>query len=78
MLEGFHHRQRQRSEATILIELLGSLSTWHLGQVPPANLDIPILGQLAATQLPLSDALEPGPLEVVCLDAPLRGGPLRQ
>jgi len=33
---------------------------------------------MAPAQLPLSDALEPGPLEVVCLDAPLGGGPLRQ
>jgi hypothetical protein len=40
----------------------------HLGlaQIPPANLDIPILGHQAASQgLPLGDALEPGSLEVV-------------
>jgi hypothetical protein len=46
-------------------------------QVAPADLDIPILGQLVATQLPLGDALEPGSLEVVRLDTALRGGPLR-
>jgi len=52
--------------------------TWHLAQVPPADLDIPILGQLAPSQLPLGDALEPGSLEVVRFDAPLRGRPLRE
>ena len=42
----------------------------HLAQVAPANLDIPILSQLAPAQLPLSDAFEPGPLEIVrCLAA---------
>jgi len=53
-------------------------SSQSSAQVPPADLDIPILGQLAPSQLPLGDALEPGPLEVVRLDAPLRGPPLRQ
>jgi hypothetical protein len=37
-------------------------------QIPPADLNIPVLGQLAPAQLPLSDALEPGPLEVVGFD----------
>jgi hypothetical protein len=46
--------------------------TYGLEQVPPADLDIPVLGQLAAAQFPLDDALEPRSLEVVCLDAPLR------
>ena len=45
-----------------------------LEQVPPADFDIPILGQLASAQLALGDALEPGPLEVIRLHAPLRGG----
>ena len=49
-----------------------------LEQVPPADFDIPILGQLAPPQLPLSDALEAGSLEVVRLDAALGGWPLRQ
>ena len=40
-------------------------------EVPPADLDVPVLGQLPPAQLPLGDALEPGPLEVVSLDAPL-------
>jgi hypothetical protein len=44
----------------------------------PADLDIPILGQLTPAQLPLGDALEPGPLEIISLDAPLGGGPLGQ
>jgi hypothetical protein len=42
-----------------------------LAQVPPADLHVPILGQLPAAQLPLSDALEPRPLEIVRLDAAL-------
>jgi len=41
--------------------------------VPPAELDIPIFGQLATTHLPLGDAFEPGPLEVISLDVALRG-----
>ena len=44
-----------------------------LAQVPSADLDIPVLGQLAPAQLPLGDALEPGPLKVERLDSPLRG-----
>jgi hypothetical protein len=51
--------------------------TYGLAQIPPADLDIPILGQLAPAQLPLGDALEPGSLEVVRLDAAFRGRPLR-
>jgi hypothetical protein len=39
---------------------------------------IPILGQLAPAQLPLGNALEAGPLEVVRSDAILGGGPLRE
>jgi hypothetical protein len=41
----------------------------RLTQIPPADLHIPILGQLAPAQLPLGHALEPGPLEVVRLGA---------
>jgi hypothetical protein len=48
-----------------------------LAQVPPADFKVPILGQLPPTHLPLGDALEAGPLEVVRLDPPLGGGPLR-
>jgi hypothetical protein len=50
----------------------------HLTQIPPADLDVPILAQLLAAQLPLVDALEPGPLEIVGFDAPLGRGPPRQ
>jgi hypothetical protein len=32
----------------------------HLAQVPPADLDIPIVGQLPPPDLPLGDGLEPG------------------
>jgi hypothetical protein len=49
------------------------VSSRHLAQVPLADLNIPILGQLSATQLPLGDALKPGRPEVVRLDAALRG-----
>ena len=47
-------------------------------QIPPTDLDVPILGQLALWQLPLGDALEPRPLKVVRLDSALGGRPLRQ
>jgi hypothetical protein len=33
-----------------------------LTQVPPADLQIPILGQYAVAELALGDALKPGPL----------------
>jgi len=52
--------------------------TCGLAQIPSADLDIPVPGQLAPAQLPLSDALEPRSLKVVRLDAPLIGGPLRE
>ena len=53
---------------------VGTVSNWGLLQVAPTDLNIPILDQLAPAQLPLSDALEPGPLEIVRLDAPLQKG----
>jgi hypothetical protein len=37
--------------------------------VPPADLDIPVFAQLAPTDLPLGDALEPGPLKITGFDA---------
>ena len=55
----------------------------HLAQVAPVDFIVPVLGQLAPAQLPLGDALEPGPLEVVGFDTfpgagiqpnPLTGG----
>jgi hypothetical protein len=46
----------------------------HLTQAPPADLHIPILGQLAPGQLPVGNPLEPGSLEIVSLDAPLGVG----
>jgi class 3 adenylate cyclase len=49
-----------------------------LAQISPADLDISILGQLTPANLPLGNALEPRPLEVVCLDASFRRGPLGQ
>jgi hypothetical protein len=49
----------------------------QLARVSPADLHIPILGQLASAQLPLGDALEPGRLKVVGSHASLGGGRLR-
>src|ERR1700757_2055923 len=49
-----------------------------LAQVSPADLDIPVLGQLPPAKLSLGNALEPRPLKVVCFDASFRGGPLGQ
>ncbi|HMD62594.1 MAG TPA: GYD domain-containing protein [Stellaceae bacterium] len=49
-----------------------------LADVAPADLDVAVLGQLAPAELPLGDALEPGSLQVVGLDAALGGGPLGQ
>jgi hypothetical protein len=37
----------------------------NLAQVPPADLDAPVVSQLAAPEFSLGNALEPGPLEVV-------------
>jgi hypothetical protein len=39
----------------------------RLSQIPPADLDVSVLGQLTPAQLPLGDGLEPRPLEVVRL-----------
>jgi hypothetical protein len=38
-----------------------------LAQISPTDLHVLILGQLPLAQLPLGDALDPGPLEVVGL-----------
>ena len=53
------------------------MSAIGTAEIPPADLHGPILDQLASAQLPLGDALEPRPLEVVRLDAPLGRRPLR-
>jgi hypothetical protein len=47
-------------------------------QIPSADLDVPVLGQLPPTQFPLGYAIELGPMEVVGFDAPLGGGPFRE
>lgn len=52
-----------------------NVGLWPLPQVPPADLDSPIFGQLASAQCPPGDALEPGSLEIVRLGPPFRGGP---
>jgi hypothetical protein len=43
----------------------------RLTQIPPADLHVPILGQLALAQLPLGDALKSGPL----VSTPLAAAP---
>jgi hypothetical protein len=48
-----------------------SLGFEPLAQVAPADLRVPVLGQLVQPKFPLDDALESGPLEVVRLDTPL-------
>ena len=40
-----------------------------VSNVPPADLDIAVLGQLSPAQLPLDDAFEPGSLKVVGFEA---------
>jgi hypothetical protein len=64
---------------------VGGVPDWHRPQIPPADLHIPILGQLAPAPVTLGDALEPGPLQVgasthrsvvVRSGIPLRGAPL--
>jgi hypothetical protein len=75
------HQVRTRSEVSGGSGRFGEvrlMSTCPLAQIPPADLHIPGLGQLAPTQLPLGDALKPGPLEVVCLNRPLGGGAFRE
>jgi hypothetical protein len=47
-------------------------------QIPPADLHVAVLGQLAPVEFALGDALEPSSLEIVRLDAALGGGPLGQ
>jgi hypothetical protein len=49
-----------------------------LAYVPAGDLDIAIFGQLAPAKLPLSDALEARPLQVIGLDAARGCRPLRQ
>jgi hypothetical protein len=43
-----------------LLPAIGHRPHLALGLVPPADLDISVLGQLAPAQLSLSDTLEPG------------------
>jgi len=48
-----------------------------LAQIPPANLDVAIIGQLALADLALCNALEAGSLRVVGFNAALGGGAFR-
>jgi hypothetical protein len=48
-------------------------------QIASGDLDIPIVGQLPAANLPLGDKFEPSPVNVIAFDAPFwRGGPWKQ
>jgi hypothetical protein len=47
-------------------------------QIATGDLDIPVLGQLAATNLPLGDEFEPGPVEVIGFEAPFRRAGFRK
>jgi hypothetical protein len=67
-----------RFETLLCVSARPNCPTWHLSQIAAADLDVPVLSQLAPSQLPLGDALEPGMLEVVRLEAALRGRPLRK
>jgi hypothetical protein len=46
-------------------------------QIATGDLDIPIIGQLPAANLPFGDEFEPGPVKVVGFEAPLRREGLR-
>ena len=46
-------------------------------EAAPADLHVPVLGQLPLPEFALRDALEAGPLGVVGFDAPLGSGPIR-
>ena len=41
-------------------------------QIATGDLDIPIVGQLPAANLPFGDEFEPGPVEVIGFEAPFR------
>jgi DNA end-binding protein Ku len=56
----------------------GVVGLGRLAQVAPGDLDIAIFGQLAPSELPLSDALEARPLQVIGFDTALGYRPLRQ
>ena len=51
-----------------------ALPGWRgsLAKIAPGDLDIAIIGELAATELALDDHLKPGALKVECLKAPMR------
>ena len=41
-------------------------------QIATGDLDVPIVGQLPAANLPFGDEFEPGPVEVIGFEAPFR------
>ena len=47
-------------------------------QIPPGDLDIAVVGQLAATNLPFGDEFERGLVKMVGFEAPFRRGGLRK
>jgi hypothetical protein len=52
-------------------KLLGPYRRRLLAQITPGDFDVATVGQLPATRLPLGSHLEPRPLEMECLHAPL-------
>ena len=47
-------------------------------QIATGDLDIPIVRQLPAANLPLSDEFEPGPVEVIGFEAPFKRAGFRK
>jgi hypothetical protein len=47
-------------------------------QIASGDLDIAVGGQLAATNLPLGDQFEPGPMKMISFEASFRRGGLRK
>jgi hypothetical protein len=49
---------------------------WRSGipftEIPASDLDVGVIGQLPATNLPLGDEFQPGPLQIIGFQAPLR------
>src|SRR5215469_6140638 len=46
---------------------------WHLAQIPPADLDVLVVGQLTSGAASLGDTLEPSSLKVIGLGAVFGG-----
>ena len=47
-------------------------------QIAPGDFDIAVVGQMVATNLPLGDEFDPGPVKMVGFEAAFRRGGLRK